>query len=54
MDLTEKTLSTREIYAGRVIKVRVDTVSLPDGNRSIREVVEHAGAVAVLAVDDDD
>lgn len=53
-DLTEKTLSTREIYSGRVIKVRVDTVSLPDGNQSIREVVEHAGAVAVLALDDED
>ncbi|MEQ8237049.1 MAG: NUDIX hydrolase [Syntrophomonadaceae bacterium] len=53
MDLTEKTLSTREIYAGRVIKVRVDTVSLPDGNQSIREIVEHTGAVAVLAVDND-
>lgn len=53
MDLTEKTLTTREIYSGRVIKVRVDTVSLPDGKQSIREVVEHAGAVAVVALDED-
>lgn len=53
MDLTEKTLSSREIYSGRIIKVRVDTVSLPDGNQSFREVVEHAGAVAVVALDDD-
>jgi len=53
MDLTEKTLATREIYSGRVIKVRVDTVSLPDGNQSFREVVEHAGAVAVVALDDE-
>jgi ADP-ribose pyrophosphatase len=53
-DLTEKTLHSREIYAGRVIRVRVDTVSLPDGNQSTREVVEHAGAVAVIALDDED
>lgn len=53
MDLTEKTLETREIFSGRIIKVRVDTVCLPDGQESTREVVEHAGAVAVVALDGD-
>lgn len=53
MDLTEKTLNSQEIYVGRIIKVRVDTVSLPDGQQSTREVVEHAGAVAVVALDND-
>jgi ADP-ribose pyrophosphatase len=53
MDLTEKTIDTREIFSGRIIKVRVDTVSLPDGQQSTREVVEHAGAVAVIALDND-
>lgn len=53
MDLTEKTIETREIFSGRIIKVRVDTVSLPDGQQSTREVVEHAGAVAVVALDND-
>jgi len=53
MDLTEKTLNSRGIYSGRIIKVRVDTVSLPNGRQSTREVVEHAGAVAVVALDDD-
>ena len=53
MDLTEKTLDSREIYSGRIIKVRIDTVSLPNGQQSTREVVEHAGAVAVVALDDD-
>jgi ADP-ribose pyrophosphatase len=53
MDLTEKTLVTREIFSGRIIKVRVDTVSLPNGKQSTREVVEHAGAVAVVALDND-
>ncbi|MDD4802683.1 MAG: NUDIX hydrolase [Syntrophomonas sp.] len=53
MDFNEKTLQTQEIFSGRIIKVRVDTVSLPNGRQSTREVVEHAGAVAVVAVDDD-
>ena len=33
--------------------MRVDTVRLPDGAESTREVVEHAGAVGVVAVDND-
>lgn len=53
MELSEKTIDTREIFSGRIIKVRVDTVRLPDGGQSTREVVEHAGAVAVVAVDHD-
>ena len=51
MDLTEKTVETREIFSGRIIKVRVDTVCLPNGRQSTREVVEHAGAVAIVAID---
>jgi 8-oxo-dGDP phosphatase len=35
-----------------VIKVRVDTVALPDGSRVEREVVDHAGSVAIVAIDD--
>jgi len=53
MDLCENTIDTKEIFLGRIIKVRVDTVRLPDGGHSTREVVEHAGAVAVVAVDND-
>jgi len=53
MDLSEKTLESQEIFSGRIIKVRIDTVSLPGGGQSTREVVEHAGAVGVVAVDND-
>ncbi len=53
MDMREKTLTTREIFSGKIVKLRVDTVSLPDGRQSTREVVEHAGAVAVVALDND-
>jgi ADP-ribose pyrophosphatase len=53
MDFTEKTLESQRIFAGRIIKVRVDTVTLPDGRQSTREVVEHSGAVAIIALDND-
>ena len=42
----------RSVAKGRIVTVRVDTVELPDGQLIDREVVEHPGAVAVLALDD--
>ena len=39
MDLTEKTLSRREIYDGRIVHLHVDEVELPDGSRSVREII---------------
>ena len=53
MELTETTLSTREIYRGRVIRVKVDQVALPNGSTSSREIVEHPGGVGILALDED-
>ena len=43
---------SRREYDGAVVKIRVDTVIQPDGSQAEREVVEHAGSVAVVAVDD--
>jgi ADP-ribose pyrophosphatase len=45
--------STRKIYKGRVIKLDVHEVRLPDGNLSKREIVQHPGAVAIVALDSD-
>ena len=53
MDMTEKTLTTQEVYCGRIIRVRRDEVLLPNGNTSVREVVEHPGGVGILALEDD-
>ena len=53
MDMTEKTLTTQEVYHGRIIRVRRDEVLLPNGNTSVREVVEHPGGVGILALEDD-
>ena len=51
MDMTEKTLASREVYRGRIIRVREDTVLLPNGKEGRREVVEHPGGVGILALD---
>ena len=53
MDMTERTLDTQEIYAGRIIRVRRDEVLLPNGHTSVREVVEHPGGVGILALTED-
>lgn len=53
MDMTEKTLTSQEIYKGRIIRVRRDEVLLPNGHTSVREVVEHPGGVGILALDRD-
>ena len=43
-----KVVSTKRVYAGRVINLRVDTVEMR-GERYELEVVEHSGAVVVIA-----
>ena len=51
MDLIEKKISSEEIFNGRILHVRRDTVRLPNGGESFREVVDHPGGVCVLALD---
>ncbi len=46
------TLASRTVYQGDIIALRVDEVLMPGGGTAAREVVEHFGAVAVAAVDD--
>ncbi len=50
----EETLSSRLVYDGHVIRLRVDKVRTADGRDAEREVVEHVECVAVVAVDGDD
>ena len=50
----EKTLSSKLIYDGRAVKLRVDTVQMPGGRETTREIVEHSHCVAIIAIDDDD
>lgn len=46
--------SSDDVYVGRILALRADRVVMPGGGTATREVVEHHGAVAVVALDDDD
>lgn len=50
----EKTLSSRLIYDGRAVRLRVDTVQMASGRETTREIVEHSDCVAIIAVDASD
>lgn len=50
----ETVLASRRVYEGRVVNLRVDTVRTPGGLETVREIVEHRGAVALVAIDDQD
>lgn len=54
MDFFEKTMQSEEKFQGRILRLRVDTVELPNGSQSTREIIEHPGGVGVVAVDADD
>lgn len=47
-------LESETVYEGRIISLRRDTVAMPGGGSSVREVVHHPGAVAVVALDDEE
>jgi len=51
---TEATVASQRVYEGRLVNLRVDTVRLENGRLTEREIVEHPGAVAVVALDEDD
>ncbi|SDP93659.1 ADP-ribose pyrophosphatase [Actinopolyspora xinjiangensis] len=46
------TVSSSDVYVGGILALRADEVAMPGGGRSRREVVEHQGAVAVVALDE--
>jgi 8-oxo-dGTP pyrophosphatase MutT (NUDIX family) len=48
-----ETVESETLYIGNIFALRLDEVRMPHGNVARREVVEHYGAVAVLALDDD-
>lgn len=48
----EKKLATQEIYHGRAVNIRVDTVEKASGTKTTREVVEHSDCIAVVALDE--
>jgi len=52
-ELTEVLIESDKVFEGRLISVRKDTVRLPNGRTSTREVVVHPGAVAIVPMLED-
>jgi ADP-ribose pyrophosphatase len=50
----ERIVDSRVVRRGRYLTFRVDTVERPDGSRTERDIAGHPGAVAILAIDEDD
>jgi ADP-ribose pyrophosphatase len=48
----EKTLSSKIVFGGHAVKLRVDTIQMPDGRQTTREIIEHGACIAVVAVDE--
>ncbi|MEV3905475.1 NUDIX hydrolase [Mycobacterium sp. NPDC050551] len=49
-----ETVESETVYVGKIFALRADEVRMPGGTTARREVVEHYGAVAVVALDDAD
>ncbi|MEV6832812.1 NUDIX hydrolase [Amycolatopsis sp. NPDC051102] len=45
--------ASRDVHIGRVVGLRIDEVVMPGGDTATREVIEHLGAVAIVALDED-
>lgn len=50
MKLTEKTTHKESIYKGRIVDLHLHEVELPNGKTSKREIINHPGAVALIAL----
>ena len=53
MTFKEETIRSERVYEGRVINLRRDEVMTVSGKPSVREIVEHGGGVALVAVTDE-
>jgi ADP-ribose pyrophosphatase len=54
MDSYETTIKSEQIYDGKILSLKVDTVELPDKKYSKREIVEHKKGVGIIAFDGED
>jgi len=49
---TEKLIRSETIYSGKILDLRIDSIELPSGRKTIREIVQHRDSVAIIPVDD--
>lgn len=49
MEFSEKTLTSKKIFNGRIVEVYQDSAKISTGQEVYREVVRHTGGVVILA-----
>lgn len=54
MDNYEKTIKVDNLYEGKILSLRVETVEMPDKKYSKREIVDHTKGVGIIAFDGED
>jgi ADP-ribose pyrophosphatase len=52
-NLIEKTIKSEEIFTGKIISLHLQDVELPNGKQAKREIIKHPGAVAIIALTDE-
>ena len=50
----EKTVSSEEVFKGKIVTLKVDKVEMPGGKIATRELVKHPGGVGIVAITDND
>ena len=50
MEFEERPISSKTVFHGHLIDVEVQQVITPHGNKTQREIVHHAPAIAILAL----
>ena len=48
----EPTVESQQVYQGRIVTLRVDTVRLPSGRLTTREIAEHSESVCMVPLDE--
>jgi len=48
----EKIITSKNVYDGRIVKLDINEVELPNGQIAKREVVSHKPGVSIVAIDD--
>ena len=54
MDMNEKTVASQEIFCGKIMKIYLDEVELPNGKHAPREILRHNGGVCCAVLNDND
>ena len=50
--MSDNAPTSRTIFEGKVVRLEIKHIRLPDGTSAVRELIHHAGAVAIVALDE--